>query len=194
MVPEKQVINTSRPPGDPAAVNADQTTAKAGEILEYTISLRNTGQATVNDRVFSENLRDILEYADLSDSGGGQLTNGILNWPPLDIKPGATVSKKFKVKIKDPVPATPAARSDPQSFDSCMDNVFESKSTRVCVNIPPPKIVEQTVEQLPNTGVSLNVVLTSMFVAFAGFFFLRNRQLIKELKILQRQNNQGGTP
>jgi hypothetical protein len=115
-----------------------------------------------------------------------------MQWPAVDIEPNQTLTKTVQVKIKDPVPATPTASSDPQSFDLCMDNVFEDKETRVCVNIPaPPKSVEQAVRQLPNTGPGLNSALYSGFIAMMVFFFLRNRQLIKEIKILRKEYNQG---
>jgi uncharacterized repeat protein (TIGR01451 family) len=192
LIPEKQVRNTSRPTSDPASVNANNTTAKAGETLEYSISQRNSGSQTEKDYVFSENLNDVLEYADVTEPGGGNLSNNTLTWAKQDIKSGDTVTKKFKVKIKDPVPATPAARSDPQSFDGCMDNVFEGKNTRVCVNIPVPKVIEQASQQLPNTGPGLDIALGTGFAAIVAYFFFRNRQLIKELTILRKEYNGGG--
>lgn len=191
-VPEKQVRNLSRSQGDKEFIDANRSTAKAGETLEYTISIRNAGDGTLQDYVFQENLNDILEYADLTDRDDGTLTAGILKWPKIDIAAGQTVKKTIKVKIKDPIPATPTSKSDPFSYDLCMDNVFETKETRVCINIPPPpKIVEQAAQTLPNTGVSANAVMGTGFAIVAVFFFLRNRQLIKEVAVLRRQYHQG---
>ena len=188
----KTAANLSRQPDDPAYLDANNTTVKPGEIIEYAISARNIGGSTMEGYVFKEDMRDVLEYADLIESDSASIADGIMTWPAVDIAINETVAHRFKIKIKDPVPATPTSASDPQSFDLCLDNVFEDKNVRICVNIPPPpKVIEQVVQQLPNTGVSLNVILTSLFVAVVAFFFLRNRQLIKEITILRKEYNQG---
>lgn len=188
----KTAVNLSRGPEDPARLDANGTTVKAGEVIEYTISARNVGGSPKSGYIFKEDLRDILEYADLQETDGANLSDGVLTWPVKDIKANETAAHRFKIKIKDPVPATPNSASDPQSYDLCLDNVFEDKDVRICVNIPPPpKVVEQVVQQLPNTGPGLNALLGGGFVAFAGYFFFRNRQLIKEISVLRKEYNQG---
>lgn len=183
---EKQVSNLTA-----GIDNAHNTTVAAGDILEYRLLTTNTGGSTQTDFFIEENINDVLEYADLTEiSPGGVLTDGILTWPAVRILPGHTITKTFTVRVKDPIPQTPRSASDPQSFDLMMDNVY---GNAVTVKLPGalPKTVEATVTQLPNTGVSLNVIVSSLFTAMVTYFFIRNRQLIKELKLLRRFNQQG---
>lgn len=186
IVQEKQVSNLTAQIED-----ANNTTASAGDELEYHLLTTNTGGSVQAEFFIEENVNDILEYADvISISPGGVLTDGIITWPAVDIGSGQTVVKTFKVRIKNPIPQTPRSSSDPQSFDLRMDNVY---GNLVTVALPGalPKAVESTVSELPNTGISLNVAITSVFSAMVTYFFIRNRQLITELRLLRKFAQQG---
>lgn len=188
-VPElsKKVANHSRPKDSPEYLDANNTTVNRGETIQYTLFVKNPGTIKINNFVIQDNLKDILEYADVVNTNGGKVENGIISWPAVDIKPGETIAKIFTVKIKDPIPTTPTSASDPISFDGCLDNAYGEVKTRICVEKPVPKVLEETASELPNTGVSLNVVMTTLFVVFAAYFFLRNRQLVKEIGIIKKE-------
>ena len=175
--------------------DANNVMANAGDILEYKLLTTNTGGSTHQDFVVEENVNDILEYADIeSVSDGGRLNNdGNLVWLAKDIKPGETLTRTFRVKIKQPIPQTARSASDSQSFDLRMDNVY---GNLISIPLPGslPKGAETVVTTLPNTGPGLNLAIAIGLAMATTFFFLRNRQLVTELKLVRQSYNEGSLP
>lgn len=171
--------------------DANNTKAKPGDIIEYTLLVKNTGTGAKNGYVIEENINDILEYATLVSSGGGTLNSqGTLVWPAERIGAGQLIHKKFQIKVKSPIPATPVSTSDPTAFDLRIDNVF---GNRVSIELPAPpaKQVELASAQLPRTGVG-STLLVFAFVGLCVYFYSRNRQLITEINILRAEQSHGG--
>lgn len=166
--------------------NANGTTVKADDIVQYSLSVTNSGKVTVPKFVIKENMNDILEYAGITDFHGGQLDkDNYLFWPALDIKPGQTVQKLITVRIKNPVPQTPASSSDPDSFDLVMTNVYGDS---VSINLPPSivKRVEVTTT-LPNTGPGESLAVGFVLTVAVGYFFARSRLFATELDIVRQE-------
>jgi uncharacterized repeat protein (TIGR01451 family) len=192
LVTDKAVRNETQNIDD-----ANNTTAAAGDVLLYTLSIANKGAGdAVNVPLtgeYAEDISDILEYADVTDLGDGILNkeSGKISWPATTITAGNTVTKKFTVKIKNPLPATPISLSDPLSFDYEMHNKY---GRTVVVKLPKPvsKTVEQTVSILPNTGPTSTLLVSAFIVAVIAYFYYRNRLLAKELRIIQREFQTGG--
>ncbi|HVE80977.1 MAG TPA: hypothetical protein VNA68_02445 [Candidatus Dormibacteraeota bacterium] len=164
--------------------------ARAGDSVKYTLSTSNTGLGAQSDYEITEEINDILEYADVADAGGAVQAGGTLKWPKVDIPAGSTVIKTFTIRVKSPLPTTPASSSDPQSFDLIMDNIY---GNAVSVKLEPPttaKQVETASAQLPQTGPIGNTIAFA-FIALAVYFYFRNRQLVHEVAIL-RHDYQGG--
>jgi uncharacterized repeat protein (TIGR01451 family) len=169
--------------------DANGTTAQAGDVIDYSLSTTNTGSAAYIGYVVTEQINDILEYADLTDNRGGTLnpSTGILTWAATDIAAGATLTEKFQVKVKSPIPTTPVSASDPSSFDLKMNNVY---GNLVVVNLPAPtpaKQIEMTSQPLPQTGAATNVSVMLILVGIVSYFYFRNRQLIREITILKAE-------
>lgn len=173
-------------------VDANGSTAHAGDTIEYTLSATNTEKYTTNSKyVIHDNIGDILEYSDIVNLGGGKLdSSNNISWPGKDIKPGQTIQVKFTVKVKNPIPNTPVSSSDPGSFDMTMTNSY---GDTVTIHLPPPpgKIIEQTTTSLPNTGPGSSVVIAVLVTAVIGYFFARSRLLGKELDIVRNEYNTG---
>lgn len=166
--------------------NADGTLALANDVIIYTLSVKNKGSQTVKAFVVEENISDLLEYANVVDLGGGQLAaDNTVRWTKEDIAAGATLQKKITVKVKDPVPQTPASASDPASFDLVMTNVFYG--TAVNIKLPPgvTKSAEQVTQTLPSTGPGTTIVIGFALTAVVGYFFMRSRLMAKELDIIR---------
>ena len=166
--------------------NADGTTAKPDDVIEYTLSVKNTSVLTVKNYVFEEDMEDVLEYAAIVDAHGGRLTTKkVLTWPGIDIAPKATATKLITIKIKNPLPQTPTPPSNPASYDLVMTNVF---GDAVEIKLPPTptKTTEQVVQTLPNTGPSGGVMISVMLVVVFGYFFARTRLMAKELDIAKQ--------
>lgn len=163
--------------------NANATTAKATETIQYTLVTKNTGGATVKGYVVKENINDILEYAEIFDAGGGTLDGGLLTWAAQDIAAGQTLVNTFRVKVKSPIPATPRSSSDPLSFDLRMDNVY-GNTISINLEVPPEKQVEVAASTLPQTGAGENLAIMFAFISMVVYFYMRNRQLVAELAVL----------
>lgn len=191
----KQAVNLTVKDSKGNATNAAGTTVKAGDEIRYSISVTNNGTGIVEGFKFEENIADILEYADVTDRGGGRLVDvpvpdqpnlvqKTLVWDPVDIKSQQTVAKQFVVKVKSPIPATPTGASDRNSFDLKMENIFFNNRIEILLPPPPVKTIEQVSQSLPQTGSSVANTAMAFFLSGIVFIYLRNRLIQKELGIL----------
>jgi uncharacterized repeat protein (TIGR01451 family) len=165
--------------------NANDTLAAGGDVIVYTLSVKNEGNQEVKAFVVEENVSDIIEYADLVDIGGGDIdVNNVIRWPKTDIAAGATLQKKITIKVKDPVPQTPAADPPSGSFDLVMANVY---GDTIKIKLPPSvaKTTEVLATSLPNTGPGTTLAVAFAIITFAGYFLARSRLMAKELDIVR---------
>ncbi len=165
--------------------DANGSTVKAGDVIEYKLTVTNKGNAKIAKYVVTENISDVLDYADVVDLSGGTLDkNNIISWPPQDLKPKSTISKTFTVRIKNPIPTTPTATSDPGHYDSKMTNVY---GNTVTINIPQPpsKRIEIVTTTLPNTGPGTSLLIGFAITAAVAYFFARSRLFATELDIVR---------
>ena len=179
IVPHKKASNITAGISD-----ANGTTANAGDVINYTLSVTNNGKADVKAFIFAENLSDVLDYADPTDLHGGTIdTEGQVTWPAENIPAGATVKHEITVKVKAEIPQTPASNSDPDHFDLNMVNVY---GDTVDIKLPgsPIKTLETVTAgpttALPNTGPGTNMFIIGMIVLLAGYFYFRSKLLAKE--------------
>lgn len=172
-------------------LDANNTTAQAGDTITYTLHAKNAGKATVKDYVFQENISDVLDYADVVDLYGGTLSSDkVVKWPAQDIAAKSEGTVKLRVKVKDPIPQTPAGLSDPGHFDLVMTNVY---GNTINIKLPgsPTKTVETAAASLPNTGPGTSLLIGGIIVMFAGYFVARSRLLATEAELAVK-NNAGG--
>lgn len=173
--------------------NANGSTAKPGDTIEYTLSVTNRGNNTRSGFIIEENMEDVLEYADIIDASGATYTQSpvrLLTWQPVSIQPNETVTRTILIKIKSTIPNTPASTSDPASNDMKLVNVY---GDRVQIDLPPStvKAVERTVSTLPSTGIGTNVVISTVLLFAVSYFYFRSRLLVKELGLVKQQFNHG---
>ncbi len=164
-------------------LNANGTTAAAGNIIKYTLSAKNIGSNTVKNYQFSDNLSYVLDYSKITSTGGGIIgSNNQITWPVTNISPNQTVTESFQVKIDNPIPQTPSSTSDPNYFNNKMTNTFGNTIT---ISLPPTttQVIQSTSSALPNTGPGTSIIIGAVVVAIAGFFFYRSRLLAKEAKL-----------
>lgn len=165
--------------------DANNTIAKPGDTLRYTLTTKNEGKTAINDYVITENISDVLDYATVITLNDGTLDEkSVLSWPAANIAAGATVTKIFDVTIKDPIPETPISSSDPGHFDLAITNVYGNTTT---VKLPASvlKTTEVAITKLPNTGPGTTISLSFIMIAFIGYFFARSRLIAKELDIVK---------
>ncbi len=173
--------------------NANGTKANAGDSIEYTLSVTNRSKEVRKGFVVEENMEDVLEYADIIDASGATFTElpvKMLTWQPIDIKPNETINRTILIKIKSTIPSTPASTSDPLSYDMNLVNVY---GDTVEIELPstPIKTVEQTVTSLPSTGLGTNMVISTVLIMCATYFYFRSRVMVKEVGLVKQQFNYG---
>jgi uncharacterized repeat protein (TIGR01451 family) len=173
--------------------NANGTKANAGDSIEYTLSVTNRSKETRKSFVVEENMEDVLEYADILDASGATFTTNpvkMLTWKPVDIKPNETITRTVLIKVKSVIPATPASTSDPLSYDMKMINIY---GNTVEIELPssPIKTVEQTVTKLPSTGLGANMIISTLMIMAATYFYFRSRTMVKEVGLVKQQFNYG---
>jgi uncharacterized repeat protein (TIGR01451 family) len=180
IVPHKTAKNMSR-----GGTDANDKTAHAGDVIEYTLTDQNIGRVKVPHYVTRESVSDILDYADITDFHGGSMDKyKIVTWPAVDIKRGETVTHQLTVKIKDPIPNTPASSSDPAHFDHRMTNVY---GDTVIINLPGSVVsVTQRVNgQLVNTGPGTSLIAIVSLTVVVGYFFARSRLISEEVDLVR---------
>ena len=194
-VQTKKAINMTQDNAD-----ASKVTAKSGDKITYTLSAHNKG-LNEEEYVFRDYVGDLLEYADIVDNGGGTLTkdtNGsgdnqnshILTWSGVKIKPGETQERSFTIQIKSNISAMATGHSNATSYDCRIDNTF-GNTVSFNVDCPAPKVVEQTVAQLPKTGPGENMLFAGILAAVVVFFYARSRQLSQEVRIIRHDMSAG---
>ncbi len=167
--------------------NANDTTAQAGNKIIYTLFAKNTGLATVKNYIFSDNLSNVLNYANLINPYGGTLnqSSDIISWSPINIPPQQTAFEKIEVQVKNPIPQTPTSTSDPEYNNLKMINVYGNTIT---INLPATIIktleTTTTTTKLVNTGPGSTIFLIAVLMAVFGFLIARTRLLKKESDIL----------
>jgi len=173
-------------------INATTKHAQAGDKISYTLTLENQG--IIPEQVtFKEDLHDVLEYATLSDSGGGTFNTdkGSLAWPAISLAAGQKESRTFVIQVKDKIPLTNTGTSNQSSYDCMMTNTF-GNTVDVAVQCPvEKKVVEETVSQLPHTGPGENMIFAGVVLAVVVYFYARTRQLGKEVRLVRRNATTG---
>ena len=172
--------------------DAHNTTAQGGDSIRYTLVTENDGTATQEEYVIKEDLGDVLQYADIVDLDGGQLSDDgfVVQWPATDIAPGTVIQKIVTVKIKSPVPNTPVSASDPLAFDLKLENSY---GNNVSIKLPASvsKQVEQAATSLPETGAGVNALVSALFIGLLTYFYFRNRLISKELRMIKKEFSGG---
>ncbi|MDR1969767.1 MAG: DUF4139 domain-containing protein, partial [Candidatus Nomurabacteria bacterium] len=170
----------------------DATTVKAngGDVITYTITIVNTEKTNATITV-KDILADVLEYATLTDYGGGAFDEKTktLSWQVI-LKPGEVTVRNFTITVKKPIPAMAQGQNRPSSYDCVMSNRYGT-NVDITVNCPPQKVIERVVKQLPTTGPGENIIFGGIVVAVVVFFYARSRQLGKEVRLVRREFNTG---
>jgi uncharacterized repeat protein (TIGR01451 family) len=167
--------------------NANGTTANPGDTIRYTLKVTNHGKLVAKNFVVQEDIGDVLIYANPGELNGGTLKGNMLSWPAQTIPAGGVVQHQFTVTVKNPLPATPAGSNDPTAYDNKMTNIY-GDTVQINVKQPNAVVVSST---LPNTGPGTGVIIMSLVLMAAGYFYFRSRLLLKEAVLVEAINAEG---
>ncbi|MCA9328720.1 hypothetical protein KC959_03040, partial [Candidatus Saccharibacteria bacterium] len=165
---------------------AEKTSLRPNDVLEYTLTTSNSQNYERVGIDVSDYIGDILDYASLDtaflkEQGGtyDEKTKKIV-WTDITIPANGQVLHSFRVKIKDPIPATNRPSTVATGFDCKISNEYGNEIT-INVNCPLVK----GIETLPNTGPGSSMVMLTLITTLVGYFFARNRLLVKELGLVR---------
>lgn len=172
-------------------VDASTVVAQAGDRIEYTVYVENVGEVAANAPI-TEELSDVMEYATIQDNGGGSYNaeTHTLSWQNVTLKPGEKASRTFVVKVNDQIATTAQGQSEPGSFDCIMTNAF-GNTVNVRVGCEAPKLIEQTINELPKTGPTENLIFAGGLAAVVTYFWARSKQMSKEVRLIRKDFNAG---
>ncbi|HEY8886370.1 MAG TPA: hypothetical protein VIM31_02605 [Candidatus Microsaccharimonas sp.] len=173
-------------------VTASTVAAKESDKITFTLSMQNTGGTAAPVKI-SDNLSDTLEYSSLIDNGGGNFDTATqtLSWPDISLQPGEKQERSFAVQVLATIPTTPVGQSNPDSYNCIMNNAFAGSGVTIPVTCAPPKVIEQVTTELPHTGPTENMIFAGVILAVVTYFFLRSKQLGKEVRLIRRDLNAG---
>lgn len=173
------------------STDATKIVAQAGDRIKYHVSVTNNGKKDIEAN-FTEHLKDVLEYAEITDKGGGSFDKKkhLLTWASVTLAPNETQTRIFTVKVLDKIPEAARGTSHRASYDCKMTNTF-GNSTTINVACPPEKQVEQVVAQLPKTGPTENAIFGAVLIAVVTYFYARSRQMKAEVRLIRKNLNSG---
>ncbi|WP_410665137.1 hypothetical protein [Amycolatopsis sp. lyj-84] len=145
----------------------DKTEAKPGEVVTYTVTVENTGQATVDDAKFTDDLTQVLD--DATFDGTAKASTGTVTYsaPKLtwkgELKPGEKATVTYAVTLRKPATGdhrlrnvvtsdTPGGNCPPGSA-----NPDCGTDTRVPPTPPTPQPPDKPTPQPPNRPPGLAV-------------------------------------
>lgn len=188
--------------------DANNQTAHPNDQLQFTLSVKNTGNTT-GSYTLGDSLSDVITYADVSDLGGGtlqqtgslditpaagvdtrSLVSPAISWPAVTVKPGETVNKVMLVRVKSVIPATAVSTTNMKSYNCAMTNTF-GNTLSVPVECPPQKTAETVTTQLPHTGPTENMIFAGITLAVVAYFYARARQTKQEVRLIRRELHAG---
>lgn len=172
--------------------------AKPGDILKYSIEIRNTGAAASN----GSNDMAFVKLTDALPAGVALVDNAAQRTITADfgtIKPGKSVTKEFLVKVTSTQDGALITNKACFTGDSTVkDNPQSGCDTAVVgVNVPetpvtptpetpvketPAPVVPQEVTTLPETGASVATILGSLVglsaIGYAAYIFARSKRRV----------------
>lgn len=171
--------------------------AKAGDTIEYSLITHNSYNYDRTNINVSDYIGDLLDYANLDmaflESQGGKFDGQTktVSWEPQTVKSHSKLTNKFRIKLKDPVPATNKPSALTTAFDCQISNKFGTQID-IEVDCPLPKQAEYITERLPNTGPGTSLIIGFTATTIIAYFFARSRILAKELDLIRTDFAQTG--
>ncbi len=147
--------------------NADATSVIASkeDYITYTLTATNNGNVSADNFIITDDLSQVLPYADVSDNGGGYLSGNVISFPAISVPAYGSVSKSFKVRVK---------YSLADNLGYVMTNTY---GNTIIVKINSPAVLGAFVA--PKTGADTNAF------AFAGLLTAASAIAMKRKALFQ---------
>ena len=152
--------------------NGDATTVPAnpGDTIEYTLRFRNTGSSTQTNVTIEDDIRDVLELAQMTNTGDGVVNYNVIRFSLFSVSAGGEIARTFRVTVRD-------ASTFPATADNFMVNFYGNE---VRVQVRRPQVAPAVIIP-PRTGASewLAVILAAL--STTGYWIYRRRKLNRQV-------------
>ena len=147
LLQSKRAFNQTR------GVDATTVTAQSGDIIVYTLSVENRGNQAATNFVVEDDIRDILELAELTSFGDATFNLGLykLSWPAVTVPAGSKVDKVFTVRVRSAFPS---------ASDFVMTNFYGNR-----VDVRVPRVGGEFIAPKTGATLALSLLFASLTVA-----------------------------
>ena len=162
------LVYSKRAWNDTKNADAASVIASKEDYITYTLTATNSGNTPANGFIITDDLSQVLPYADMVDNGGGVISGNVISFPGITIPANGSVSKSFKVRVK---------YSLASNLSYSMVNTYGNTIT---VRINTPQVLGAFVA--PKTG-GPSATAASIFgtLMAGGMAVIRNRRKVWEL-------------
>ncbi|OGE79388.1 MAG: hypothetical protein A2751_05125 [Candidatus Doudnabacteria bacterium RIFCSPHIGHO2_01_FULL_46_14] len=161
---QKSVIAVNRSAGQ----DASKVIARPGDVVAYQFTYRNTSNAAETVRIETD-IRDIMELARVSNTGGAVVDNGVIRFPAVSLAPKGEIIQSFEVTVL-------SASAMGAAQDRIMTVSYGNTSL---VQVGASQVAGTSTIQPPRTGASENLVVLLAVLATAGYWFYRRKSRLQ---------------
>jgi uncharacterized repeat protein (TIGR01451 family) len=149
--------------------NADATSIVASkeDFITYTLTVNNSGNSPATNFIVTDDLSQVLPYADITDNGGGTVSGNTISFPGITVPANGSVTRSFRVRVKYSI-------GDTSTY--VMTNTY-GNSVVIRIN-NSPKVLGAFVA--PKTGADTNAFVFASLLC-AAFAVFKKRQAIMGL-------------
>lgn len=156
-----RIVISKRAWNDTKNVDATSVNAARGDTITYTLVATNNGSADQTNYRFEDDLSQVLPLADMVSTNGGTISGNWINYAPITIRAGETVTKTFKVRVK-------------QTLDKNLSyQLRNTYGNTIVINVPGERVYHA-----PKTGSAGTSAAAFAGLLTAGFVVLRKRNSI----------------
>lgn len=144
--------------------DATATTAKVGDVISFTMDVKNTSSSDLTNYLMKVNIKDFLKTSKITDLGGGHIEGDYIVFPPILQAAGCncTNTNTFKMKINS---------CDLASLLSSYEDV--SKTVKLSCPTASPTATPAPTQTTPPSGPSANLAIIGSILAAVGLLAWR---------------------
>ena len=146
--------------------NATVGAASREDYITYTLTASNSGNTPATNFVITDDLSQVLPYADMTDNGGGNINGNVITFPGLTVPANGSVTRSFEVRVKYSLSAT---------LGYVMTNSY---GNTVTVRINTPQVLGAFTA--PKTGADTNAFVFAGMLT-AGFAIYKKKTMLMKL-------------
>jgi uncharacterized repeat protein (TIGR01451 family) len=146
--------------------DASAIAASTGDLITYTLTVSNSGNQPANNFVVTDDLSQVLPYADIVDNGGGNINGNVISYPGITVPANGSVTRSFQVRIKSSLSS---------SLSYVMTNTY---GNTVTIRINVPQVLGAFTA--PKTGADTNAFVFAGMLT-AGFAVYKKKNIILKL-------------